>query len=488
MKKRYSHLIWLGAGTAAEPMDLLNDAEQIVLLETRESACHALRKEYSNSRIRIEQQLITPDGAIIEFTEYNLPAFSAIRPASGLKALFPGLKPVHTEKLQSESIVNFINRMEIKGHNNLLIIDIVDMALEILNSMINSGHLNQFDHIRLQSSPEPLYVEAATQHKITSLLEQQGYTLQQTITDDPDLPWLHFNRNPLWQELLDAKKSQSELNHAHKKIRQELIESQQKNKQLENEAKAQKQQLDEIVNELRIQLNVKTEENKNLAAEYKAAQMTVVSQKEALNEELSIAKVKISELIEQKDQSQTQTKNYENTIEELKTQLNKSRLDNESSGKKLKDLTHENEVLRNEKLALTKEISAVSTQVADLSKQKEQLITENAEIQKKLREINRILDQLKNENQRITSEQATKFDQLLTSEKEQQAALVKLQSELEVINKQSTKRQERIQILEKENRTLQEENLLLSKRQIALELEFAKAEAQVSLVKDLLLR
>ena len=110
MNKHFSHLVWLGAGTALEPAGLLELAERITLVEAREAACLSLRQNLQGS-VSVKQHLLTADGASTEFTEYNLAEYSATNTASGLKKLFPGLKAVNTERISSTRIVDFINEL-----------------------------------------------------------------------------------------------------------------------------------------------------------------------------------------------------------------------------------------------------------------------------------------------------------------------------------------------------------------------------------------
>ena len=59
MSKPISHLVWLGAGNAAEPANLFDKAEKITLIEARESACLQLQQKYNEPHFQIKQHIHT---------------------------------------------------------------------------------------------------------------------------------------------------------------------------------------------------------------------------------------------------------------------------------------------------------------------------------------------------------------------------------------------------------------------------------------------
>lgn len=221
MKEKFTHLVWLGAGSASEPENLLSTAEYVTLVEARESACALLGQRHTGN-ISIKQLLLSTDGASHDFTEYNLPEFSAIQPLDELKNLFPGIRSVNSECIQSTKITNLIQGLELGDQNNLLIIDILDSNLLLLNALRENGLLNKFCELHIQASHTPLYMSSATLKEITVFLEQQGYVLKNTHGTDPDVPWLHFIVNPLWSNLQLALSSKQALNQELEHTKQQL--------------------------------------------------------------------------------------------------------------------------------------------------------------------------------------------------------------------------------------------------------------------------
>lgn len=201
MDSRFSHLVWLGAGTATNPIEQLNAAEKITLIEAREAACLLLQKKCTKPNINIQQQLVSTSTESVYFTEYNLAEYSAIAPATGLKDLFPGLKKIDDEQLTSVAVTDVISELSLAGNNNSLIIDIPDIGLALLVTLQKNGQLSLFKNIQIQTSSEPSYKGAATTSDVVSFLEEAGYTLQRINNQDPELPWLTFAENPLFSTL-----------------------------------------------------------------------------------------------------------------------------------------------------------------------------------------------------------------------------------------------------------------------------------------------
>lgn len=274
MIKRFSHIVWLGAGTAKEPAGLLDMAERATLIETREIACLSLQQQYPQERISIKQLLLTVDGASTEFTEYNLAEYSAIQSTSGLKELFPGLKAVNRENLNSTRINDVVHELALQDNNNLLVVDVTDSNLALLTSLQQSGQLSKFNAIRIQTGIKPLYIGAATTLEVTTFLQQQGYLLVQTVDHDPDLPWLSFSVNPLWQTLQNARQNVDALDKELAAIKQQLAAIQQAEHAITEAAQEQ------------LQLISKLEAELDRAKKHSAARLDKISQLEKSNRAL----------------------------------------------------------------------------------------------------------------------------------------------------------------------------------------------------------
>lgn len=468
MSKHFSHLVWLGAGTATEPAGLLDCAEQIILVEARESACLSLQQKYPQEQFRIQQRLLTVDGSSVEFTQYNLVEYSAIQPATGLKALFPGLKAANSERLNSTRITDLITELALHSHNNLLVIEIGDSNLALIAAMQQHGQLNQFSEIRIQTSIESLYASAATASEISTFLQEHGYLLQYTSEQDPDLPWLSFSLNPLWQTLQHTLQAKDSLNKEKDTLSKErdllLSEKETLGKELENA----KQNL--------------------AAAQQRSEEAKVAAAKEldTVKQQFSAEKQQMTLNTEQYQQELTEQKyQLEQQLAGARQELEKKVAENEALHQQLKTIQAAS---YNTEASLAEQIKTHEGELTTLVNQRDQVYLQLSTLQQQHTELNTNFEQLKVEVQRLQAELANSTQQLTAIKHEQGLQVNKLQSELELANKQAAVRLEKITQLEKSNQTLSNVNAQLTKQQQALKQEMLKAEAQIEIIKDLLLK
>lgn len=342
MQLSFSQLVWLGAHTATEPTDLLQYAKQATLFEARETACLMLRQKFPQKNVTVIQTILTTTNTIAGFTEYNLAEFSAIQPATGLKNLFPGLKAINKIQLTSTAINDAINSLELNDNNNLLIVDIADSSLALLNAIEAAKQLHFFSAIYVQTANEPLYEGAATAADITAFLQTQGYVLQQTLGNDPDLPWLSFGLNPLWNSLQQAQETNNLISAELIQIKLQLSAAQQEviaNKQHVEQVKSEHAQQMESV---QAQLNASKQElpkqearineiSTALTAANKAKQdaeqqlVAIKQQLTATQQELATAKQSI-ELTKTEHKQQLEAANHQVSASKQELQKQEARL------------------------------------------------------------------------------------------------------------------------------------------------------------------
>ncbi|MDR6984033.1 hypothetical protein J2X32_002675 [Rheinheimera pacifica] len=392
---KIAQLIWLGAGTAAQPTNLISQARQVVLVDARSAACAALNKQFGkHANIKVLHTLLSEHGDEVSFTEYNLAEFSALHSASGLAELFPGLKPVKTQQQPSETLTAMLQALALSGDNNILVIDIADISLMLLKQLQAANLLAHFSQLYLQGSAVELYNGAPTQSEVTQWLQQNGFTLTIQDNADPDLPWLQFSLNPLWQQF--------------------------------NQQKAQhEQQLEQLKQQIA---------NK-------------ASNNEALQQQLSTVKV---------------------AAEKMQAELNG----------RIKGMDAELKKAHQQLQAADQQLSSVNEQA---QKQQQERVA-----------LNQQLEQANAEHTKQLADVKQQFEQAKQDAVAQQQQLAKdnsrLQADLEQVSKHAATRLDKISQLEKANRQLHEVNEQLTRRQQALEHEMLKAQAQIDIIKDLLLK
>lgn len=354
-------LIWLGAGNATVPANLIAKAGKAVLVDARADACAALVKQFTGqSHVRVLHSLISEHGGDVSFTEYNLAEFSALHSSTGLSSLFPGLKPVKSQQQHSETVAALLQPLALSGDDNILVVDIADISLLLLKQLQAAKLLAHFSQVYVQSSAEALYQGAATQGELSQWLQQQGYNLSSQDTTDPDLPWLQFSLNPLWQTIQQSQAKQAQAEQAKAELTKQLEQLKQQaeenNKKNQQQALEQKHQFEQKLAELNTTL------------------VNNVSEKETLQQQLTAVKVaaekkqaELSGLIASKDA-------------ELKQALQQLETANQHLSSANEKLKQQVQAAEQQKIALTKENEALRQQVSQLNTQQAELQAKHTEL------------------------------------------------------------------------------------------------------------
>jgi hypothetical protein len=543
MANTINHLIWLGAGTATQPAGLLQQAMKATLIEARADACAELKKQRPSAKISVLQSMISAKGGDVKFNEYNLAEFSALHKATGLLELFPGLKRTHEQSHSSAIVTELLQQADLGGDNNALVLDIADLNLTMLQQLQHAGLMQHFSQLWLQGSNVPLYQGAVTRAELTAFLQQHGYTLSSEDATDPDLPWLHFSLNPLWQRLHQAEKATEELSKQLEAAKQQAAASKQQaeqanaelSKQLEaakQQAGASKQQAEQANAELSKQLEAAKQQagaskqqaeqaNAELSKQLDAAKQQAAASKQQaeqanaeLSKQLEAAKQQAvaskqqaeqanAELSKQlaaaKQQAAASKQQAEQANAELSKQLEAAKQQAAASNQQAEQLTQQcklavsgNETLQQQlstvKLGAEKIQAELNGRIASLDAERKTLTEQQDKLRLQLNSLTEQNKQVKTEAEQLRVELIHNAEQFKLSEQQQTKLQATIQADLQQVTKQATARLEKVTQLEKVNRQLTETNDQLTKRQYAMQQEMLKAQAQIEIIKDLLLK
>ena len=348
-----NQLIWLGAGSATEPAGLIANANQVVLVEARKAACQQLSAQFSASaKVSVKQALLSRDGDEVNFTEYNLAEFSALSPLAGLSELFPGLTAVRSRPQPSLTLSQLLTPLALSGNNNTLVLDIADLSLAFLQQLQASGQLEKFNQLYLQGSKLALYQGAPTQAQLISYLEQQGFMLQAQDNTDPDLPWLQFGLNPLWQPLQQSRTEQqqaqqqsAELTKQLNAVKQQAVEN---NAQQQQQLLEQKRQFEQKLAQLTQQLAQRVSENETLQQQQAAAKVAAEKSQAELQGRLAGMDAELQQALKQRQTAEQQIHSLNETLEQqaqtladVQQQLAKVQSWLENRKKQVEGLEHE---------------------------------------------------------------------------------------------------------------------------------------------------
>lgn len=430
MSKIYSHIVWLGAGDIQQYATLLEQTKRATLIDGREDICKILRQEYSREGIEVIQALISNDGKIYNFTEYNLAEYSAISPPENIKSLYPGLLAIKSSAMESLPVDKLVNDLQLENENNLLILDIPDISLALFTSLADKNLINKFRDIFVLIGTEPLYLNSATKIELDDSFQKHGYQLVTQLNADPDVVKLKYSINPLWDEFkkisalnqslinsVEAQNSTSQKVIEQRKFidkqKSELLEIQSKYDALANKLADyvnERGNLEESLSELRRNAQKDTETITQLrgqltTAEIALADINIKLSNEQKNNELLktstselIEKVQLIEshsqkILEQRRYIEKQKTEITELTKKLTDSLEQNSINAELLEKQLKcseDANKKNEFLAQELSRLKTELSAaelnLDTKTTIEMVLKDTLSAQSAEIAKQIGE------------------------------------------------------------------------------------------------------
>ena len=424
------HTLHLGP-LRSESLALLQaEAPESLLLITPDEPSHQASGLVDRlPKAELRTTLLSPDGESTTCHRYNLPEFDSQSPATGLKELYPGLQLQGTESRDTESLQALVE--ELKADDGLpkrLILEQSEQALSLLQTLHEAGALAQLGQVYIRSALQPLYEAMAAQAQLIDWCERQaGLELQGQQADDPELPLLHFKRNPLFQQLEDA--------------RQALQQTQQR---LENE---------------QCKATRLAKEHEALATE----QDTLKQQRDEQAKAREAAEAELAKLKEERDR--------------LKQQCDEQAKAREAAQAENVKFKEERDQLKQQRDAQAKVREAAQAESAKLKEERDAL-KQQRDAQAKAREA------AEAEHAKLQEE----LDTLKQQRDEQAKAREDAQAESAKLKALAEERLTQLSDAREEASRLKTENQQLVKRQHAIQEEMVKTEAQLDLIKDWVLR
>lgn len=346
-------IIHIGAGQAAELGDWLKaGAEHIVLVEPNPTLAETLRQNTSGEpRVTVVEAAITTNPANNLLHEYNLPEASSLRPATGLKQLFPGLKTVNTHSVATLTPAQLMEQYGPEpGEPATLVLQAPGEEHAIIQALAEAEVLSCFSELWVTTNPEPLYEDSEAAETLLNTLQTLGYNVQQENQQDPDWPTWQLARDPQQDKIAALEKELQSLE-------QQLADIQQQKAKADQRAKSAEQALTEA------------EKARNQAEKA---------------------------LAEEKEQQKIREQNLHAEIKELH--------------QKAQDLTKAREALAEEQGAhqqTTKALEDHKQWFRSRKVQAEELQAENAQLKTELEQLKTVLEATKQEKQQLLQSQTT---------------------------------------------------------------------------------
>ena len=442
--------IIIGAGNGSQ----LSDWRQLGCGHLLLAEAHPRQAEELGRRLRHEQgerllalALTADEQPMATLQPLNNLAYSSLNAAIGLFEHYPNLRSGEALQVPARSLGQLLAEQALDEQQpHLLLIAAPGQAMQLLQGT-PAGVLQAFTWLLIECSSEPLYQCDASASEISAWLQGLGYDL---VSDDPDAIYpqskMLFKRNPSVLESLRLSSEVAELRsqrvHAAQASRQQIAAMQQQLQQRDATLVEQPR----LTNERQTQIDMLAKENAELTAALDA-----------------LGKEKISLGVARDEQTKKLASERQAQIDAL--------------GKEKADLASARDALAREKSELTKardeqaklaserqaKIDALSIEKADLAAAGDALSKEKIEITKTRDEQTKLASERKGQLDKITAER----DQVQKSVAEQKKTFDNAQQQIKTLENEASESLQRQQLLQE---------------------ELIKAEAQIELIKDLLLR
>ena len=190
----YEHL---PPGLAAKTVLVSPDPAQIERLKRENPPC---------PDVSIMTAAVAGTDGTATLRRFNLPDTEALRDATGLDRLFPGLRETRRIDVRTMSIETILEEVDLaEDVNHTLILGASGEEMTVIEQLSARGWLHRFSLIAVQLPSALLYRGAASGAEIRARLEGESYRIAFLDPSDADLPFaiLHLDRDR--QALLAAR-------------------------------------------------------------------------------------------------------------------------------------------------------------------------------------------------------------------------------------------------------------------------------------------
>jgi hypothetical protein len=193
-RRRLDCLIHLGAGRCAELDEhLAREPGRLILVEADRQLAKQLATRVSGlGNVEVLHEAVAAETGLRTYHRYNLPDANSLRPATGLRRLYPGLRLVEQVSITARGISALLNSLDLNpDKSNGLVIELAGEEAAVLESLDSDDRLHCFCEIELFAGCDALYEDARPAHQLHHWLSERGFRLEE---DDREVgqDWLRW--------------------------------------------------------------------------------------------------------------------------------------------------------------------------------------------------------------------------------------------------------------------------------------------------------
>lgn len=481
----------VGAGTGSQ----LGDWRQLGCRQLLLAEAHPRLAEELGRRLRHDQGehllavAVTGDEQpVATLQALNNLAYSSLNQAADLFTYYPNLRRDEALQVPARSLEAIVAEQALDGRQpHALLIAAPGQALQLLQAT-QAAALHTFSWVIIECSSEPLYQNDASDSEIIAWMDSIGFEL---VTDNPDAIFpqsqLLFERNAtrLAQHRLHSEVAQlrSQSSSAAQNSQQQLQQLEQQLQQrdaalleLTGLANEQKQQLDELASE-NAQLFSACEAMRAQQGELHQALQEQAAQANAQQVQVDAIGTERDQLTSACEALRQQHAALTTAYDQQATEIGDLRAELATLTSRNSELALINKALENQRAELAGACQ-MQTQLADERQARAEALSATAS------ELASERDALAKDNARLTET----CDAQTRSAGEYKARLDKVSEQRDQLQKALAEHKDTLEANQGYVHTLEREAVEYQHRQRLLEEELVKSEAQLELIKDLLLR
>ena len=518
-------VVHLGAGECSELDRFLEGRPgKVVLVEADPEISEDLRiRTQDLPGVVVVNKVIGVDTGAVSFRRFNFSDANSIAKPAGILNAFPGLKQVDEVRSNAIGVNEFLDTQGLNEFTRRhLVINLTGIEGLVVEALLGAGRLPDLDKVELTIGNECLYEGAKTLDDAVLLFQSNGFRLLEKRASDPEYSHLTFEKDPVALENIHLKKEVGLLKAETKRNSDELAS-------LSGSIDEKTAAIDELKAKLKESQAVLADTRRELESVLKSK-----AEAEALlTSELAEVRGRNKQFVDERDRDQKKIKELTNELGSIRQLAKDSKSEiasltvkvsglEENSRRALsanQELSAELEKLNAkeaewvDRVRALKEaneaqdllINAGETELAKLAEESlelkrrtksrgqtiEQVQVENARVKNVLQDLERKIEKIEVEA-RSSAESFGRANSRLEATVEEKSrlseALNKSHDEVTELRHRLSTLTEEMEAMGKEKRKYESEKSELAGRQRMLDREIDRAEAQIDLIKEVLLR
>lgn len=192
---RFATALYLGPGLEAVAGQLSGRHADRLVAFTLSGAQMARRAQADGafSHVAFHPALLSVPGEDAALHDFNIKGHAALRPATGLRDVFPGLRATTQGRVETIAPQDALDKAALDDSGNLLILGATGFEMEVLDAVLDTEGQRRFARIILMLPGMALYAGASDGQALADRLEAASYRRVWTDASDPDMPVVAFD-------------------------------------------------------------------------------------------------------------------------------------------------------------------------------------------------------------------------------------------------------------------------------------------------------